>query len=89
MILDLFAGPGGWDVAARQFGMDPLGIEQDASACQRRLLQSFPADYPWQGSKTKQYQQVGNAIPPGLALYALSMATGLAVPASQEQAEVA
>lgn len=31
------------------------------------VLQGFPHDYPWQGTKSQQYRQVGDAVPPPLA----------------------
>ncbi len=36
VVVDLFAGLGGWDHAARQLGLDPLGIEWNADACATR-----------------------------------------------------
>ena len=50
--LDLFAGPGGWDVAAGALGMAPVGIELDAAACATRAAAGHPtirydvADFP-------------------------------------------
>ena len=33
-------------------------------------------DYPWQGPKTAQYAQVGNAIPPLLAAHIIAALDG-------------
>lgn len=34
--VDLFAGPGGWDVAAKRLGLNVLGFEFDHAACETR-----------------------------------------------------
>lgn len=58
--------PGDGPVSQANGGNAVRVTQQEAA-----ILQSFPADYPWQGSKTKQFQQIGNAVPPLLALAVL------------------
>lgn len=40
------------------------------------VLQGFRPDYPWQGSRTKQFAQLANAIPVGMATAVLREAIG-------------
>lgn len=41
------------------------------------VLQGFPADYPWSGTRTQQFQQVGDAFPPLMALHVLCHTLGV------------
>ncbi|MFF4735797.1 DNA cytosine methyltransferase [Streptomyces sp. NPDC001262] len=42
------------------------------TAIEAGILQTFPAWYPWQGTKSRQFQQVGNAVPPLMAAHLLA-----------------
>lgn len=46
----------------------PLSISVRAlTTLERALIQTFPADYKWSGSKTEMEQMIGNAVPVKLA----------------------
>lgn len=53
------------------------GTSERISAADASTLQGFPADYPWQGTKTKTFEQIGNAVPPPLASAVLAQAAGI------------
>lgn len=69
---DLAAGRDHYDGRA---GQNAVKI----SVAEGGVLQSFPWNFPWHGTKTKQFEQVGNAVPPLLAAHILAALTGRAL----------
>lgn len=53
------------------------------------LLQSFPADHPWRGSRTKQLEQIGNAVPCLMARHVFASAFGIPVSVSDADSAAA
>lgn len=49
-----------------------------ASEAQAALLQTFPSDYPWRGTKTVRHRQIGDAVPPLLARAIIAELVGAA-----------
>jgi DNA (cytosine-5)-methyltransferase 1 len=70
---DVVAGPG-----YRQAGDGP---RQDApgsiSISEAARLQAFPNGHPWRGSRTSQFRQCGNAVPPPVAAAVAGAALGI------------
>lgn len=66
--------------AGRAGGMRSRGDTVRLSIEQAAVLQSFPLEYRFVGTKTSAFQQVGNAVPPLLALHAIAAVTGADVP---------
>lgn len=65
--------PGSWPRCGRRAEI-VRGRPVRVSVEQAAVLQGFRHDYPWQGSRSQRFAQIGNAVPPPVATRVLSEA---------------
>ncbi|MGE0065811.1 MAG: DNA cytosine methyltransferase [Solirubrobacterales bacterium] len=65
--------PGSWPRCGRRAEI-VRGRPVRVSVEQAAVLQGFRHDYPWQGSRSQRFAQIGNAVPPPVAARVLSEA---------------
>jgi DNA (cytosine-5)-methyltransferase 1 len=65
--------PGSWPRCGRRAEI-VRGRPVRVSVEQAGILQGFRHDYPWQGSRSQRFAQIGNAVPPPLAACVLAEA---------------
>lgn len=59
--------PRSWVKTGLAYVIDGKQNRRALTIAELARLQDFPDGHPWQGPKTAQYRQVGNAVPPRLA----------------------
>jgi DNA (cytosine-5)-methyltransferase 1 len=64
------------DIPGSQYGENSVKL----TLSEALTLQSFRPDYPVQGTKSKRFEQVGNAVPPLLAAHVVAAVAGLPQP---------
>lgn len=52
---------------ARSWGVWEQGVRRPLSISEAARLQTFDGEYPFQGSRTSIFHQIGNAVPPALS----------------------
>lgn len=65
--------PGSWPRCGRRAEI-VRGRPVRVSVEQASILQGFRHDYPWQGSRSQRFAQIGNAVPPPVAARVLAEA---------------
>lgn len=72
---EIVAAPGYRTTVSRQNAEGSVRVTVQEAG----VLQSFPADYQWQGARGKQFLQAGNAVPPLLARPVIAEAAGISL----------
>lgn len=70
-------GGHGWDGATTTTKDTAPAVGVRLTVEQAARLQTFPADYPWRGSRMQHCQQIGNAVPPLLARVIVAGISGM------------